>query len=176
MKREIGVLVVLILVASAISMLSSGQPISPSQPPPGPEVYDLVVTAEPSAIPADGESTSTIIATVTNYSESPDGYTICFEIVGNSYGARISDKCDSTDEYGKAYTTLIAGETPGTVTVEACWSEYGRKVCNTTNVTLTGVSFHGREVPLMTPVSMAVLICALCVIASLSMRRMKTNK
>ncbi len=139
MKREIGVLVVLILVASAISMLSSGQPISPSQPPPGPEVYDLVVTAEPSAIPADGESTSTIIATVTNYSESPDGYTICFEIVGNSYGARISDKCDSTDEYGKAYTTLIAGETPGTVTVEACWSEYGRKVCNTTNVTLTGV-------------------------------------
>ena len=164
----------LILMASAISMLSSGQPISPSQPPP-PEVYDLVVTAEPSAIPADGESTSTIIATVTNYSD-PDGYIICFEIAGDTYGARISDKCDSTDEYGKAYTTLIAGETPGTVTVEACWKEDGRKVCNTTNVTLTGVSFHRKEVPLMTPVSMAVLICALCVIASLSMRRMKTNK
>jgi len=126
--------IVLLVFAASVATVSA------PNPPGLPEVTEIVVTASPESIPADGSSTSIITATVTNWTntETPDNFTIYFGFVGEDLGAHISTKYDTynkTDSEGRAYATLTAGLTPGTVTIKAWW-KWNESVFNTTTVTL----------------------------------------
>jgi len=148
------VVISIVLSVLAASVATVSAPNGGVPPPPGPAVTEIVVTASPESIPADGSSTSTIIATVTNWTnkETPDNFTICFGFVGDDLGAHISTKYDTynkTDSEGKAYATLTAGLTPGTVTIKAWWNE---SVFNTTTVTLLPPPEIVTHAPIESPV------------------------
>ena len=59
------VLSVLAALVATVSAPNGGIPF----PPPASNVTEIVVTASPESIPADGSSTSTITATVTNWTD-----------------------------------------------------------------------------------------------------------
>ncbi|MCW3135397.1 MAG: hypothetical protein N2V77_00420 [Canidatus Methanoxibalbensis ujae] len=105
----------------------------------------------------------------------PEGFVITFEVES---GDKIIRKRVQTDDRGIADVRVIIDDDVAVDDDEAVVRAYwiGSAHACEKNVHLSSHSSHRREVPLMTPVSTAVLICALCVIASLSMRRMKTNK
>ncbi len=82
--------------------------------PCGPGVVS--VDAEPDAIPADGASSTELVALVLDANENPvPGVPVIFRV---SSGTLVSDQA-ITDANGEARTTLIASTTPGEVDVYA---------------------------------------------------------
>ena len=86
-------------------------------------IYDespsaILLQAIPSVILADGQSTSTIRATVTdgNGNPVPDGTTVTFSVI---VGTGTLSSISATTSDGVAVTTYTASQTPGTETVKA---------------------------------------------------------
>ena len=131
------VVLTIVLSVLAVSITSVS-----AQWPPAPKPTEIVVTANPSSIPAEVGSTSTITATVINWTGAgPGGLTVYFEIEGHDYGTSISPEWpigNTTDDAGKAYAILTAGAGVelGTVTVKVTGE--GGIAVNTTQVTLSG--------------------------------------
>jgi len=143
--------IVLSVLAASVATVSA-----PNGGVPPPDVTEIVVTANPKSIPADGSSTSTITATVTNWTDkvnktTPDGFKIYFEIIKQPGGASISPTFAYTDINGNASTTLKAGNKSGIVTIAVkAWQGWELKVFNTTNVTLNPppeIVAHAPESP-----------------------------
>ena len=77
---------------------------------------NAAVSADPPALPADGSSTSTITAVITDENGNPvSGETVTFATALGS----IDPATATTDENGVATTTLTAATTAGTATVNA---------------------------------------------------------
>lgn len=124
-RREKGIssFVVLAIVLSVLAVLvvPVTAPIEPGF------VTGIVLSANPEGIPADGSSISNITANVT-YEESDfaSGFNITFEITSGPVDADLTKDWDYPDDPpspANAYTDLIAGTTPGDVTVIACWNK-----------------------------------------------------
>ena len=127
--------VVLSVLATSIATVSSDGP-----PPPTPEVTKIEVTASPKSIPADGSSTSTITATVTDWTGAgPGNFSISFTIISQPEGASLpSDPVIvKTDDEGNASTTLTAGTMPGEVVVKA-YATFNESAFDYVTITLTG--------------------------------------
>ena len=105
---------------------------------------DIIVTADPSVIYADGgTSTSTITATLIKDGSpvAKQGQAVIFDLVDDSKGAELNTGAPVlkyTNETGKACTTLTAGFETGVVTIEARAPIPAGAVTNTTQVTLSG--------------------------------------
>ena len=101
---------------------------------------DIIVTADPSVILADGASTSTITATLIKdgIPVAKQGQVVIFDFVDDSLDASLYPIGDTTDENGKANTTLTAGTKTGVVIIEATVQITAGMVTNTTQVTLSG--------------------------------------
>ena len=117
------------------------------QPPPPPGPTAIIVTSDPTSIPADGSSNSNITARAMSDGEAGSGYILVFmieegpddvELNPDLDGGRVSDIAvwDKTDVNGYAYSTLTSGLTPGTVTVKA----YRMEIYNTTTIRLTSLT------------------------------------
>ncbi|HJH27768.1 MAG TPA: hypothetical protein C5S37_13630, partial [Methanophagales archaeon] len=129
--------VVLTIVLSVLA--ASITSVSAPPPPPPPKVTEIVVSANPSSIPAEVGSTSTITATVINWTGAgPGDFDVYFEIEGSDYGTSIFPEGNRTDDAGNATATLTAGAgvEPGTVTVKV--TGQGGIAVKTTQVTLSG--------------------------------------
>ena len=138
--------IVLSVLAASVAMVSALNGGIPS-PPPISNVTEIVVTANPESIPADGSSTSTITATVTDWEDKtnttdPSGFSICFTIISQPDGARLDPICDSTDEEGNASTTLTAGTIPGEVIVKA-YARFNESAFDYVTITLTSLPREG---------------------------------
>ena len=123
-RREGKVISSFVVLAIVLSVsLASVAIVSALVGVPGePEVTGITVSADPTSIPANDTSTSTITATVTWANQTNgDGFTIRFEITGDALGAAIGPEYVDTDASGVATATLAAGLTKGEVTVKASW-------------------------------------------------------
>ena len=104
-----------VLVAS-VAMVSSDIPDLPS-------IDDIIVTADPTGIPADGLSRSTITATVMGTNITGTNITVYFSITSHPDGVELTNTSYIIYSYSEtnrnAYTELIAGMEPGDVTIEA---------------------------------------------------------
>ncbi|MCK4735406.1 MAG: Ig-like domain-containing protein [Methanophagales archaeon] len=136
-KRREEVISSFVVISIVLSVLAvSVAPVSAQQ------FNGIIVSAVPTSIPADGSSTSTIIATL-----SQDGVPVGRAYIGvifecpecESKGAALSSSFDSTDGEGKAYTTLRAGDLSGLVTINAktLYTPTTPVASGTTQVTLT---------------------------------------
>jgi len=139
--------IALSVLAASVATVSAPNGGVPPPPPGGPgvpDVTEIVVTASPESIPADGSSTSTITATVIVINATDKaGIPIYFEIVGDNLGALISTPdsnehghYNTTDENGNASATLIAGNRAGNVVIKAWWSDFENKYVEG-NITVT---------------------------------------
>ena len=141
--------IVLSVLAASVATVSALNGGIPSPPPPS-NVTEIVVTASPESIPADGSSTSTITATVTDWEDKtnktdPSGFGICFTIISQPGGARLDSKdsiCNYTDEKGNASTTLTAGTIPGEVVVKA-YAMSNESAFDYVTITLTSLPREG---------------------------------
>ena len=146
-KKRTGKLLSSFVVLTIVLSVLAASVTSVSAPPPPPKPTEIVVTANPSSIPAEVGSTSTITATVINWTGAgPGGLTVYFVIEGPDYGTSISPELpigNTTDDAGNAYAILTAGAgvEPGTVTVKVTGE--GGIAVNTTTVTL--ISEYGVE-------------------------------
>jgi len=176
-EKKIGNLLSSIIVLSIFLsvLVSLVAPVS-AQPPPPPEVTELVVTASPLSIPADGASISNIKATVTEWKNiaTPEGFVIHFEIISEPGGVSLYPEHDKTDVSGDAYTNLTAGLTPGTATVKAYWIG-NESIYNTTTILLTQPSPAPAPapVPTLTPIGIIALAGLLAVVAVSRIKRKK---
>jgi hypothetical protein len=89
----------------------------------GPTIGTVVITADPTAIPANGTSTSTITATVTveGGSAAPAGIIVTFTIKsgGGHFTADATTIQKATNDAGIAVVTLTSADTAGTATIGA---------------------------------------------------------
>jgi len=83
--------------------------------------YTVTVTADPESIPADGSSTSTIIASVVDQYDNPvpDGTTVTFSTDLGIFVENSSQTYETTTTAGVAIATLQSSAIPGTATVTA---------------------------------------------------------
>ncbi len=138
-KRTGKLLSSFVVLTIVLSVLAASVTSVSAQVPPAPKVTEIVVSANPSSIPAEEGSTSTITATVINWTGAgPGDLDVYFEIEGPDYGTSISPEWNRTDDAGNATATLTAGAgvEPGTVTVKV--TGQGGIAVNTTQVTLSG--------------------------------------
>ena len=138
-KKRTGKLLSSFVVLTIVLSVLAASVASVSAQPPAPKPTEIVVSADPSSIPAVEGSTSTITATVINWTGAgPGDLDVYFEIEEPDYGTSISPEWNRTDDAGKAYATLTAGAGVelGTVTVKVTGE--GGIAVNTTQVTLSG--------------------------------------
>ena len=80
-------------------------------------VNSISVVAEPTILPADGSSTSSITAVVRDqYSNPVSGKTVNW---ADDAGGRLSPTTSTTDVFGQAFTTYIAGTEEDDVKITA---------------------------------------------------------
>jgi len=80
-------------------------------------VNSISVVAEPTIVPADGSSTSSITAVVKDqYNNAVSGKTVTFS---DDAGGRLSPTSGVTDVFGKVHTTYVAGNTELDVKITA---------------------------------------------------------
>ena len=129
---------VLILAVVSILLVASVTPVSapvPPSPPNGtpPTIY---ITADPSEIPADGCSTSTITVSVW------DGEYWIFSGLVVNFSTDIGEITKSAQiENGTATAVFTAGTTEGVATITAEVNLGEDILCNTTTVSLTATEF-----------------------------------
>jgi len=114
----------IILVALVASVALGGTTVVGlvPPPPPPPSIDDVIVTADPVWLPANGMSQSLITATVINGTPGAD-ITVYFSIKSQPGGAVLTNTSYVIRSYSgansNAYTELIAGVVVGKVTIEA---------------------------------------------------------
>ena len=134
------VVLTILLSVLAFSITPVIAPVPP--PPPPPEPNSITVTADPANIEADGVATSIITATALSDGAPAGNISLTFEIIsGPEDAVVIGDLVDGaqvsiTDAEGKAYATLRAGITDGTVTVKASYTGQAGEISGTTDVNL----------------------------------------
>jgi Sortase domain len=102
----------LVVVALVAAALGAGRPAS-ARGAEGPSIASVNVSLSPAALPADGRSRSTVLATV---SPPLPGIVVRF---GTSGDASLSSASAPTDVAGHATSVLTASTTPGSQTVTA---------------------------------------------------------
>ncbi|MCK5017336.1 MAG: Ig-like domain-containing protein [Candidatus Peribacteraceae bacterium] len=80
-------------------------------------VNSIAVTAEPTILPADGSSTASIAAIVRDQYNNPVGSKLVNW--ADDVGGRLSPTSSTTDVFGRAYTTYLAGSTEDDVKITA---------------------------------------------------------
>ncbi|MBK5191368.1 MAG: hypothetical protein JJE19_07740, partial [Methanosarcinales archaeon] len=131
-KRNVLSSFVVLLIVLSVLAVSVTPVIAPPVPP---EITNIIVTADPTSIPADDESVSDITAS-TEWSDGILSLPIHFEITSQPGGASLTDEWDQVDTGGNAYTQLIAGPNSGEVEIKASAQGEGWYVENFTTVTL----------------------------------------
>lgn len=131
--------IVLSVLAASVATVSAPD----VQQPQPPKITKIVVTANPTSIPANGMSVSDItVSTEWVNITNPQGvFWINFEITIQPGGATLIcpfPDSNNTDSAGKAYTQLIAGTNAGNVVIKASSEGAGWYIENTTTVILTG--------------------------------------
>jgi hypothetical protein len=82
-------------------------------------VNSIALTAEPSIIPADSASTSTITAVVRDQYNEVSGAGVVVSWADDSGGSRVSPTYSTTDIFGMTYTVYTAGSTEDDVKITA---------------------------------------------------------
>ena len=136
-ERLISSFVMISIVLSVLFVASVATVSAVDPPPPPPSCDDIIVTADPTWLPADEFSRSTITATVINGTEGAD-MVVYFDIINqpSGCGAALTNDSDIIYSYSGTNNTatveLTAGVEPGDVTIKAdCLGEM-----NTTTVEL----------------------------------------
>jgi adhesin/invasin len=127
-----------------------------STTPPQTTPYTITVTANPSTLPADGKSTSTVTATVNDANGAPvTGDNVTWSVSGTGCGTvkpastQTATTAGGGNQVGQASTTYTAGTSAGTCTITA--SEAGNGKSGTTTITQQPVALQLTANPSTVP-------------------------